>query len=558
MADSPTRGGWHAAIFIIFVEFGERFAYIGIASNLVIYLIHVLNVPDTTAVKVVNTWSGISAIFPLLGAFIADSYLGRFKTILFSSLIYLLGTILLTLSVSILHNNNTMFFLALYLASIGDGGHKPCVQTFAADQFDEETVKEKEIKNSFFNWWYMGIVAGSTIPVFLVPTLQQNGWWSLGFGLVSGVLALALVVFLLGFKKYRKEGPSGSPFTRLAQVFVAAARKWRVKDTHNNNNYCYEEMDHKEHPHKHAPKFHTLLHTHHYRFLDKAMIIDEVDATSKTRDPWRLCSVTQVEELKLVLRLIPIWLCCIMFTVVQAQGHTYFIKQGDTMDRSFGQNLLVPAAVIQGLVGIIILCAVPTYDRVFLPLAKKFTGNPTGITVLQRIGVGLFLSIITMVVAALVEAKRVGVARDHGLLDNPKAVIPMRIWWLLPQYIITGVSDAFTIVGLQELFYDQMPEGIRSMGAALYISIIGVGNFASIAIIDIVVPITLRAGGPWLGLNINKAHLDYFYWVLAVLCAMSLCAYLWLSKVFEYKKVDVVETSNHLSLIEINHNHGGV
>lgn len=254
--------------------------------------------------------------------------------------------------------------------------------------------------------------------------------------------------------------------------------------------------------------------------------------------------MTQVEEVKLVLRLIPIWLSCVMFTVVQAQVHTFFTKQGSTMVRSIGPHFQVPPASIQGLVGVIILIAVPIYDTVFVPLARKFTGHPTGITVLQRIGVGLFLSILTMVVSALVEAKRVGVARDHGLLDDPKAVIPIRIWWMLPQYIITGVADAFTIVGLQELFYDQMPEAMRSLGAAAYISIVGVGNFVSIAVIDVVQAISSRAGEKWLGNNLNRAHLDYYYWVLAGLSAVDLCVYLWITKVYVYKKVGGVETSN--------------
>ena len=274
------------------------------------------------------------------------------------------------------------------------------------------------------------------------------------------------------------------------------------------------------------------------------MIIDEVDASNKTRNPWRLCSVTQVEEVKLVLRLIPIWLSCLMFTVVQAQVHTYFTKQGSTLVRSIGPHFQIPPASLQGLVGIAILFAVPFYDRVFVPLARKFTGHPAGITVLQRIGVGLALSILTMVVSALVEAKRVGVARDHGLMDDPKAVLPMSIWWMLPQYMITGISDAFTIVGLQELFYDQMPEIMRSLGAAAYISIVGVGSFASNAILAIVEEITSRAGGKWLGNNLNRAHLDYFYWVLAGLSALNLCVYLWVAKVYVYKKVDGAETSN--------------
>lgn len=274
------------------------------------------------------------------------------------------------------------------------------------------------------------------------------------------------------------------------------------------------------------------------RFLEKAMIIDELDASRKTRNPWRLCSVTQVEEVKLVLRLIPIWLSCLMFTVVQTQLHTFFTKQGSTMVRSIGPHFQIPPASLQGLVGVTILMAVPIYDRVFVPLARNLTGHSSGISVLQRIGIGLFLSILNMVVSALVETKRVSVARQYHLIDDPKAILPMSIWWLLPQYMITGVSDAFTIVGLQELFYDEVPEGLRSIGAAAYISIVGVGSFVSNAIIAIVEDISLRSGEKWLGNNLNRAHLDYFYWVLAVLSALSLCVYVWLAKRFVYKKVD--------------------
>ncbi|XP_061351371.1 protein NRT1/ PTR FAMILY 5.4-like [Gastrolobium bilobum] len=538
------KGGWHAAIFIIFVEFAERFAYQGLAGNLITYLTNVLNEPITTAAKNVNTWVGVSSLFPLLGGFIADSYLGRFNTILLSSLVYLLGMIFLTLSVSAL-KHKTLFFVALYVLSIGDGGHKPCVQTFAADQFDDDTPEEKDAKSSFFNWWYLGIVAGSTAAVFVVIYLQDNVGWGVGLGVLAAVLALALALFLLGIKRYRKESPAGSPLTRLAQVFVAAARKWRVQDTPGHNNYCYDEENHDE-PHRlHVPpKFHTLQQTHQCRFLDKAIIIDEIDASRKIRDPWRLCTVTQVEEAKLVIRLIPIWLSCLMFTVVQAQVHTYFTKQGSTLIRSIGPHFQIPPASLQGLVGITILFAVPIYDRVFVPLARRFTGHHTGITVLQRIGVGLFLSILSMIVSALVEAKRVGVARDHGLIDDPKAVLPMSVWWLLPQYMIIGVADSFTIVGLQELFYDQMPEALRSLGAAAYISIVGVGSFVSNAIIAILEAITSRAGGKWLGNNLNRAHLDYFYWVLALLSAVNLCVYLWIAKGYVYKKVDGGETSN--------------
>ncbi|KAH9658651.1 protein NRT1/ PTR FAMILY 5.4 [Citrus sinensis] len=405
-----SKGGWNAAIFIIMVEMAQRFAYYGLAGNLIQYLTNVLNEPTATAAQDVNNWVGISSIFPLLGAFVADSYLGRFNTILLSSFIYFMGMVLLSLAVSVipLHYRKAVFFTALYILAVGEGGHKPCVQTFAADQFDERNPKDKGAKSSFFNWWYLGIVFGASAAVLVAIYLQDNVGWAVGFGVMAGALALALAIFLIGIKRYRKQAPVGSPFTTVAQVFVAAARK----------------------------------------FLDKAMIIDEIDLASRERNPWRLCSLNQVEEVKLVIRLIPIWLSCLMFSCILVQLHTFFTKQGSTMRRSIGSNFQVPPASLQSLV--------------------------------------------------------------------------------------VSICDVFGIVGLQELFYDQMPEAMRSIGAAAYISIIGVGSFINTGVIEVVEAITHRS---WLVDNLNRAHLDYFYWVLAGLSALNLCVFIWIAKRFVYKKV---------------------
>ncbi|XP_059440472.1 protein NRT1/ PTR FAMILY 5.4-like [Corylus avellana] len=424
-----SRGGWNAAIFIIFVEVAERFAFYGVSGNLISYLTKELHQPTVAAAKNVNTWVGVSTLFPLLGAFIADSYLGRFRTILISSLIFLLGTVLLTLSVSVfpLHWREALFFVALYILSVGEGGHMPCVQTFAADQFDEDSPEQRKEKSSFFNWWYVAIVIAATTATLLIIYLQDNIGWTIGFGVLAGVLGVALAIFLLGMKKYRKEGPPGSPFTTVAQVFVAAARKWRVDETRSGWDVYYGDQSSGALSHG-QPKARILGRTNQFRFLDKAMIIDNNnDASSKTRNPWRLCSLNQVEEVKLVLRLIPIWFSCLMFNVVQAQLHTYFIKQGSTMIRSIGPHFQLPSASVQALTGFVILITVPIYERIFVPIARKFTGHPSGITVLQRIGVGLFLSIINMVVAALVEAKRVSIAKENNLMDNPKAVVILNL-----------------------------------------------------------------------------------------------------------------------------------
>ncbi|XP_040991296.1 protein NRT1/ PTR FAMILY 5.4-like [Juglans microcarpa x Juglans regia] len=120
----PTKaGGWDAAIFITFVEVAERFAFYGLASNLITYLTEELQESNSTAVKNVNTWLGVSYLFPILGAYIVDSFLGRFNIILVASIIYCTGMALLASSVSIkpLNQRKALFFTALYIIAVGKG-----------------------------------------------------------------------------------------------------------------------------------------------------------------------------------------------------------------------------------------------------------------------------------------------------------------------------------------------------------------------------------------------------------------------------------------------------
>ncbi|ERM97846.1 hypothetical protein AMTR_s00118p00123330 [Amborella trichopoda] len=141
-------GSWKSSIYIIGAEVAERFAYYAILLNLITYLTDYLAEDTATASKNVNIWSGVACVVPLLGAFVADSYLGRYKTIILSSVIYLLGLVMLTLSAvlpwlrpdgcwnaakgrlmecwgSSSRYGVAFFFLSLYLVAIGEGGHIP-------------------------------------------------------------------------------------------------------------------------------------------------------------------------------------------------------------------------------------------------------------------------------------------------------------------------------------------------------------------------------------------------------------------------------------------------
>ncbi|KAK9929714.1 hypothetical protein M0R45_026802 [Rubus argutus] len=518
-----SSGGWRSASLIIGVEVAERFAYYGISSNLISFLTGPLGESTATAAENVNVWSGTAMLLPLLGAFVADSFLGRYRTIIAASFLYVLGLGLLTLS-ALLPSSQlqvVLFFLAIYLVAVALGGHKPCVQAFGADQFDGEDLEECKAKSSFFNWWNFGICAGSLIAYSILTYIQDNLSWSLGFGIPCIVMILAPVIFLLGTRTYRYsiKREEESPFVRIGKVFVAAVRNWRTAPSV----IASEEESHR-----------TLHHPspEQFKFLNKALL-----APNDLKENGKVCTIAEVEEAKAVLRLFPIWASCLAYAIVCSQCSTFFTKQGTTMDRTVVPGFDIPAAALQLFISLAKIIFIPIYDRIFVPIARVFTREPCGITMLQRIGTGMFLSIICMVVAALVEMKRLQTAIDYDLVDMPSATVPLTVWWLIPQYLLNGLAGIFTEVGLQEFFYDQVSNELRSVGIALYFSILGVGNFLSSFLIYVIEEATNVVGATsWFSDNLNRAHLDYFYWLLAALSAVQLAIYIYFAKSYMYNR----------------------
>jgi solute carrier family 15 (peptide/histidine transporter), member 3/4 len=133
-----------------------------------------------------------------------------------------------------------------------------------------------------------------------------------------------------------------------------------------------------------------------------------------------------VEEAKGILRLFPIWVASLIYAIVFAQVGTLFTKQASTLDRSMGKVLDVPAAALQSFGGVTIIAFIPVYDRAIVPLARRLTRLPSGITMLQRIGAGIAVAVVTMAAAAAVEGRRLVVARERGVVDDLGATVPMR------------------------------------------------------------------------------------------------------------------------------------
>lgn len=281
------------------------------------------------------------------------------------------------------------------------------------------------------------------------------------------------------------------------------------------------------------------------RFLDKAAIVDSEDTINtdgSADNPWRLCSIQQVEEVKCLIRVIPIWVSALIYYVATTQQSTYVVFQALQSDRRLGStNFKIPAASFSVFTMLGLTIWLPIYDQIFVPILRRFTGKEGGITLLQRMGFGIFLSMVTMFVSALVEERRRSSALTNpvGFQERRGAISSVSGFWLVPQLTLIGFSEAFTVIGNIEFYYKQFPENMRSVGASfLFVGFAG-ASYLSGLMISIVHHFTRgSARGDWLPEDLNKGRLDYFYYLVAALEVINLGFFVVCAKWYKYKRSD--------------------
>ena len=154
----------------------------------------------------------------------------------------------------------SLFYLSIYLTALGNGGYQPNIATFGADQFDEEDPKEGHSKVAFFSYFYLALNLGSLFSNTILGFFENEGMWTLGFWISAGSALVALLLFLAGTPRYRHFKPSGNPLTRVCQVVVSAAKKWRVRVPIGGEGLF--ENGRKQSPNSGCRK---ILHTHGFK-----------------------------------------------------------------------------------------------------------------------------------------------------------------------------------------------------------------------------------------------------------------------------------------------------
>ncbi|KAK4396140.1 protein NRT1/ PTR FAMILY 5.5 [Sesamum angolense] len=473
------------------------------------YLTDVWKLDLTHAAGILNVWTGLSMVLPAFFLFLVDERLGNFTMLVISSIAYTVGIAFVTMSTPpvlanrtgtckqyepecIGHTQKVLFYIGMASVAVGIAGNLISVHPFREEQDDKSNSNPTIdfLKLPAFTLVVLTPVIGAIALPYIKP-------WSLRFG----IPAIYPNHFPLNSRDlYRKDDES---FSR----------------------------------------------TRFLRCLERAAIILPGEDQKKNR--WRLCLVSEVEEAKIAVRMIPMWLTFIICGIVSSVANTYFVEQANNMNRKVGK-WKVPLQVLLLLNKWAKVWFGVTANRT-LKKYKQYA-SPIGIAM------AMVFSVLCCITAAKVETRRLNVIGRHGLLDKPDDPIPMTIFWLLFQFILQGGLEAYLEKGVAAFYKDQAPDSMETYIEHFTNAVSGLGFMCSVLSVYVVGKISERGGKPnWFQPTLNRSRLDRYYWVLAALSSANLLVFILVASMYRYKNREAgdeyaVDTGVAAALSGINEN----
>lgn len=348
--------------YIIANEAAERFSFYGMRSILTTFLVvqffnpslhpAMQGMAEAKANEATHFFVSLAYTVPFLGAIMADWFFGKYKVILWISILYCIGHLLL----SLYDTQLDIFRFGLILIAIGAGGIKSCVSANVGDQFNKGN---KHLLSKVYGWFYFSINAGSALSTLLIPIIYSVYGAKWAFGIPGILMAIATVIFVLGRNTYVRVPATG------------------IK----RDNFLFISL-------------YALIH-----FYKRKRGESWLDVAKSSFNP------EKVEDVKAVYRVVGVFSFIPIFWAMWDQNLSEWVLQAAKLDRHvFGYELLPQQ--VQTVDPFFLLLFIPVFNYLIYPFLEKI-GIKT--TPLRRIGGGLVLMVISFVVIALVQT---GV--DHG------------------------------------------------------------------------------------------------------------------------------------------------
>lgn len=541
-------------VFILILECCERLAYFTVQTNLVVYFQRELKYESSLASMYTAVFGSLVYITPLIGAFIADTYLGRYQTILRFSIIYFIGLVMACVAVWPTVQSSVLLFVSLFgFVTLGTGGIKCNGVTLGADQYDP--ISEQKEMGSFFNWFYWVSNIGSIVATAFVSDFAIKGGWFISkqyafaaaFIFAAFAFVIAMVTFFMGRNRYHQKKPSESALSTVASIIKYAAKH------------------EKGHRGKIVLGFLSMLTLCTILniglvFVPQGPVLQMITLVSGSMI---VCSVlgviwfglkndwvdnvhvvasghwsqVSIEGTKELMRLVPYIGFMVSFWMVYHTLSGPWINQGCQMDsRVFSDTPYNPGSWSVWDI-IIILAFIPILDIWVYPWIGKCTGRgDAGPTPLQKMGAGFVCCILSMIVSGIVEVYRRrspivdGLNSICAMDDEFRPVSSLSIWYQVPQYCLLGLGEIFCAVSAYDFFYNQVPEEVKSACQGINLLTAAVGGALTAMIQSI-----CTANGS-LTTDLNEGRQEVFYYAQAGVGMLFFLLFLIVSQNFEYKK----------------------
>lgn len=470
--------------FIIGNEACERFSYYGIRSILALYISTVLfkHLPEGAAkdraTEIIHLFIFANYFMPLLGAWLSDKLWGRYYTILYVSLVYCLGNLMLAVGVG----SPWGLYVGLGLIAVGSGGIKPCVSAFCGDQFKAE---QSALLQKAYGLFYWSINFGSFFSFLAIPWLKGQWGYRVAFGVPGLLMLIATLIFWIGRKQYMRVPPSSQTksagfikvwwfaFSQrnlssaglvLIELFLAVCLSVLVFVVAMSIGY-------KDTPPDEAPRVLLQCLTYMGWAVAPSLVIAGllfvmfVTTEMSGRTFWMPAmdkfSAKEVDAARSVGPILSVFAPICIFWSLFDQTSSTWVMQGDKMTAVpiYG-SFVIGAEQMQSMNPAIVMILVPLMLWLY-PRFEKLTG--IRVSPLRRMGTGLVLAALAYVVVGLLQTRV-----DAGVKLNV-------LWQTVPYFMLTSGEVLLSTTGL-EFAFTQAAAEMKSTIMSFWLLTVAFGN----------------------------------------------------------------------------------
>ncbi|KAH0512722.1 Solute carrier family 15 member 3 [Microtus ochrogaster] len=496
----PRRWRRTAAAAVLLVEMLERAAFFGITSNLVLYLNSLnFNWEGEQASRATLLFLGASYLLSPVGGWLADVYLGRFLTISLSLVLYLAASGLLLTTITYDGRRSfcgemplsplepacpsadcpgswsspycaTTLYLVLLLLALAASSVRSNLTSFGADQVMD---LGRDATRRFFNWFYWSINLGAVLSLLVVAFIEQNISFLWGYSIIVGLVALAFFIFLFATPVFITKPPTGSQVSSMLKLAFQNCCPWRL----SRLSLCCKRLQH------YLPRMQSTyvlqgLHLHIPNFFrtNSSLALSTENSSYRIPEAWLLLA-----------------------------------------------NVVV------------VLVLVPVKDHLIDPLLLRCKLLPSA---LQKMALGMFFGFTSIIAAGVLEKERLRYIKDNHTV--PQLIgkdlyyaAPLSIWWQIPQYLLIGISEIFASIAGLEFAYSEAPRSMQGAIMGIFFCLSGVGSLLGSGLVAL-----LSLPGGWMHCpkdygNINNCHMDFYFFLLAGIQAVTAVLFLWIAGHYE-------------------------